>query len=155
MNARHKRWDDLMAQNKGQIDVALAQQFLADHWDSYQNKQQANERTLCGHVEDSPRGMPEWDRPPYYPDGAVSGKAADSTMTKNMEFMARAGHPCGEDFIADKFLASHSEYDWMKPRAEGHEGQSLGGVQVGREGEHGAVIPSCVLRTQPDLALSN
>ncbi len=115
MNARHKRWDDLMAQDKGQIDVALAQQFLADHWDSYQNKQQANERTLCGHLEDSPRGMPEWDRTPYYPDGAVTGKAADSTMMKNMEFTARAGHPCGEDFIADKFLAAHSQYNWMRP----------------------------------------
>ena len=29
MNARHKRWDELMAQNKGQIDVALAQQFIS------------------------------------------------------------------------------------------------------------------------------
>ncbi len=115
MNARHKRWDELMAQNKGQIDVVLAQQFLADHWDSYQNKQEANERTLCGHLEDSPRGMPAWDRTPYYPDGAVTGKAADSTMTKNMSFVARAGHPCGQDFIADKFLTAHSEYNWMKP----------------------------------------
>jgi hypothetical protein len=115
MNARHKRWNQLMAQNKGRIDVALAQQFLADHWDSYQNKQQANERTLCGHIEESPRGMPEWDRPPYSPDGAVTGKAADSTMAKNMSFVARAGHPCGEDFIADKFLEAHSEFDWMRP----------------------------------------
>jgi len=115
MNARHKRWEELMAKNKGQIDLALAQQFLADHWDSYQNKQQANERTLCGHLEDSPRGMPDWDRPPYSPDGSVTGKATDSSMTKNMSFVARAGHPCGADFIADKFLAAHSEYDWMRP----------------------------------------
>jgi len=115
MNARHKRWDELMVQNKGQIDVTLAQQFISDHWDSYQNKQEANERTLCGHIEDSPRGIPAWDRTPYYPDGAVTGKAADSTMTKNMSFMARAGHPCGQDFIADTFLAAHPEYDWIKP----------------------------------------
>ena len=115
MNARHKRWAELMAKNKGQIDAALAQQFVADHWDSYQNKQEANERTLCGHMEDSPRGIPAWDRTPYYPDGAVTGKAADSTMTKNMSFVARAGHPCGQDFIADTFLVAHPEYDWMKP----------------------------------------
>jgi hypothetical protein len=115
MNARHKRWDELMAQNKGQIDIVLAQQFIADHQDSYQNKQEANERTLCGHLEDSPRGMPAWDRAPYYPDGAVTGKVADSTMTKNMSFIARAGHPCGQDFIADTFLTAHPEYDWMKP----------------------------------------
>ena len=34
-NARHARWTQLMAENKGKIDVALAQQFLADHYDSY------------------------------------------------------------------------------------------------------------------------
>jgi len=115
MNARHRRWDELMAQNKGQIDVPLAEQFLADHWDSYASKQEANERTLCGHIEDSPRGMPQWNRTPYYPDGAVTGKAADTTMAKKMQFVARAGHPCGQDFIADKFLSSHPEYDWMRP----------------------------------------
>lgn len=124
MNARHKRWDELMAKNKGQIDVALAQQFLADHWDSYQNKQEANERTLCGHLEDSPRGIPAWDRTPYYPDGAVTGKAADSTMTKNMSFVARAGHPCGQDFIADTFLAAHPEYDWMRPSLKDMKGNA-------------------------------
>ncbi len=114
-NARHKRWDELMTQNKGQIDVELAQQFVADHWDAYEAKPGPDERSLCGHADVSPRGVPDWDWTPYYPGGATSGKAADSTMTKNMEFVARAGHPCGEDFIADKFLASHSEYDWIRP----------------------------------------
>jgi len=114
-SARHKRWDELITQNKGQIDVALAQQFVADHWDAFEAKPGPDERSLCGHVDVSPRGTPDWDWTPYYPGGATSGKAADSTMTKNMEFTARAGHPCGEDFIADKFLASRSEYDWMRP----------------------------------------
>ncbi len=97
-NARHKRWDELMAKNKGQIDVELAQQFVADHWDAYEAKPGPDERSLCGHGDVSPRGVPDWDWTPYYPGGATSGKAADSTMTKNMEFVARAGHPCGEDF---------------------------------------------------------
>src|SRR5215471_12164742 len=56
-NARHKRWTQLLEQNKGKIDVALAQEFLADHVDSFTGKTEASERTLCGHVEDSPRGM--------------------------------------------------------------------------------------------------
>lgn len=114
MNARHKRWDELMTQNKGQIDVELAQKFLADHWDSYEQKEDADERSLCGHTDRSPRGIPEWAWGPYYPGGAVQGKAADSSMTKNMSFVARAGHSCGEDFIADKFLSSHADYDWMR-----------------------------------------
>jgi hypothetical protein len=137
MNARHKRWDELMAQNKGKIDVALAQQFVADHWDSYQNKQEANERTLCGHIEESPRGMPEWDRPPYSPDGSVTGKAADSTMTKNMSFVARAGHPCGQDFIAGTFLAAHPEYDWMKPVLKDMKGNPWAEFKVSDKADAG------------------
>ena len=84
-------------------------------------------------MRDSPRGVPEWDEPPYYPGGAVTAQAADSTMAKNMSFDARAGYPCGEDFIADKFLKEHPEFDWQTPGAAGHEGQSLGRVQGGGE----------------------
>ena len=116
MNARHKRWDELMAQNKGQIDVALAQQFLADHWDSYQNKQRSQRAHAVRTRGRSRRAAcPTGTGRRTIRTARRSGKAADSTMTRNMEFMARAGHPCGEDFIADKFLASHSEYDWMRP----------------------------------------
>ena len=114
MNARHKRWDELMAQNKGQIDLAMAQKFLADHWDAYENKEARNERPLCGHVADSPRGVPEWNWPPYNPSGAVTSQAATSTMAKNMMMTARAGYPCGEDFIAATFLQQHPEFEWER-----------------------------------------
>jgi Phospholipase B len=113
-NARKIRWEQLIEQNKGKIDVGLAQQFLSDHLDTYQNKEEANERTLCGHVEASPRGIPEWDWNPFYPGGAVQGKAADSSMVKAMTFTARRGHPCGADFDAKEFLDKHPEYAWEK-----------------------------------------
>ncbi len=114
-NARRVRWEQLMAQHKGNIDVRLAEQFLADHFDSFQNKEEANERTLCGHVETSPRGIKEWDWGPYHPGGAVQGKATDSSMAEQMSFFARRGHPCGTDFIAADFLKAHPEYEWQKP----------------------------------------
>ena len=95
-------------------DVAFAEQFLADHGDSFEHKTQANERTLCGHIDASPRGVKEWSREAYAPDGAVQGKATDSNMAANMSFVAHAGHPCGEDFIADKFLDQHPEFSWQK-----------------------------------------
>ena len=113
-NARKVRWQQLIEQNKGKIDVAMAQKFLSDHFDTYQNKEEANERTLCGHVETSPRGIPEWDWNPFYPGGAVQGKAADSTMVKAMTLTARRGHPCGADFNAKDFLDKHREYAWEK-----------------------------------------
>src|ERR1700688_3047189 len=65
MNARHARAEELMKQAKGKIDVAVAEQFLADHVDSFERasshveKPQPNERTLCGHVDASSRGVKE------------------------------------------------------------------------------------------------
>ena len=32
-----------------------------------------------------------------------------------MSFIGRAGHPCGEDFLAAPFFAAHPEFAWEKP----------------------------------------
>jgi hypothetical protein len=114
-NARRARWEELLNENKGKIDVPLAEQMLSDHVDSFEKKTGANERTLCGHVDSTARGVAIWAWGPAYPGGAVQAKATDSTMAKEMRLVARMGHPCGEDFIAKPFLASHPDYDWQKP----------------------------------------
>jgi len=113
-NARHIRWNQLMSERKGQIDVAAARQFLADHYDSYQKKDEPSERTLCGHNDLSPRGMPGW-QPPYGPAGTVQNKAADAAMAEAMAFWAAAGHSCGLDFAAKAHLDEHPEFAWQKP----------------------------------------
>jgi hypothetical protein len=114
-NARHARWEQIMKQSKGKIDVTMAEQFLSDHLDSFEKKEQANERSLCGHVDASSRGVKEWGWDAYNPGGAVQGKATDSAMTAKMSFVARAGHPCGADFVAAEFLEKHPEFSWQKP----------------------------------------
>jgi hypothetical protein len=114
-NARRARWEELLKENRGKIDVPLAQRMLGDHQDSFLKKEEPNERTLCGHTDASPRGVQIWSWGPYFPGGAVQGKAADSTMTGRMELMARMGHPCGGDFLAAPFLAAHPEYSWQAP----------------------------------------
>jgi hypothetical protein len=114
-NARRTRWEQLMKENKGKIDVKLAEKFLSDHYDAVQRKEEANEHTLCGHVETSARGSPEWEWGPYYPGGAVQGKVMDSRMAHAMSFWARMGHPCGADFLAGPFLKAHAEYAWQAP----------------------------------------
>lgn len=114
-NARHMRWEELMKENKGKIDVNLAEAFLSDHVDSFEKKEQPNERGLCGHADTSPRGVKEWGWDAYDPGGAVQGKATDSTMAAKMSFVARAGHPCGADFLAEPFLEQHPEYSWQRP----------------------------------------
>lgn len=114
-NARHIRAEELVQQAKGNIDVAFAEHYLSDHWDSFDKKTQPDERSLCGHIDASPRGEKSWDDPPYAPDGAVQGKAMDSAMAAKMSFIAHAGHPCGADFLAEPFLERHPEFTWQKP----------------------------------------
>ncbi len=114
-NARRARWEQLVQESKGKIDVTLAQQFLSDHLDSFEKKQGANERTLCGHADSNARSIPEWEWGAYYPGGAVQGKATDGKMAEGMSIVARIGHPCGADFLAQPFLAAHPEYAWQAP----------------------------------------
>jgi hypothetical protein len=114
-NARRVTWERKMKESKGQIDVEMAERFMADHDDSYTGKNGADERSLCGHVDTVGRGIPEWDWEPYFPGGAVTGKAADSEMAAKLSLVARAGHPCGEDFYVAPFLAAHPEYSYLKP----------------------------------------
>ena len=114
-NARRVTWEKRMSEAKGRIDVAMAEKFMADHDDSFTGKNGADERSLCGHVDTVKKGVPEWDWGPYYPGGAVTGKVADSDMAAHLSLIARAGHPCGDDFLAAPFLAAHPEYSYLKP----------------------------------------
>ena len=73
----------------------------------------ASERTLCGHVDLSPRGMPTWQAP-YAPVGAVQNKVTDAAGAEKMSLTAALGHACGLHFKAAEHLAKHPEYDWYK-----------------------------------------
>jgi len=112
--ARKTRWEQLVAQHKGNIDVERVKQMEADSYDAFEKKDGPNERSLCGVVDSSPRGIPEWDWGKFFPGGTVQAKAVDGTMTEKMQFWAAMGHPCQGDFVADKFLNEHAEYSWMR-----------------------------------------
>src|SRR5947209_8134788 len=113
-NARRASWQQLLKENKGKLDVEMAEKFLGDHYDTFAKKEQPNERTLCGHVEDSPRGTGDsWG--PFYPAGSAIAQAADANMAEQMTMAAQAGHSCQKPFKAADFLAAHKEFGWMKP----------------------------------------
>ena len=113
-NARRLRWEQLMAEYKGKIDVAAGQRFLSDHYDAYAQKEDAaSERTLCGHIDQSPRGVAGWQSP-YAPAGAVQNKVADAAMAEKMTMTAAMGHACGRHFKADVHLKEHPEFAWQK-----------------------------------------
>jgi hypothetical protein len=103
-----------MAEYKGRIDIEASKKFETDSFDAYQKQEGANERTLCGAVEGSPRGVPDWDWPKYFPGGTVQAKVMDGQMAEKMEMLAAYGHPCAPDFIADDFLKQRPEYEWMR-----------------------------------------
>ena len=103
-----------MAEYKGKINVGAAERFMADHYDAFQMKEDAGERTLCGHVDLSPRGMPTWQLP-FGPAGVVQNKVADAALAGTMSFFAAAGHACGIDFKASDYLKAHPEFEWQRP----------------------------------------
>jgi len=111
--ARHTRWEQLMAENKGKIDVAAAQRFLSDHYDAIEKKNDPDERTLDGHIDLSARGYPNW-QPAYGTAGAVQNKVANAAMIAKMSFVAAAGHACGQNFKATEHLDAHPEMSWQK-----------------------------------------
>jgi hypothetical protein len=112
-NARHERWLALMEQYKGKIDVAAGQKFLGDHYDSFERKNDPDERTLCAHIDLSSRGAPPW-QPPYAPAGAVQNKITDAAGAEKMSFSAALGHACGLNYKAGAHLSQHPEFAWMK-----------------------------------------
>ncbi|HEV3223576.1 MAG TPA: C45 family peptidase [Puia sp.] len=113
-NARKKRMDQLVfVDMKGKLDVANGKLIEADHIDALQNKTMNNRCVICGHIDEDPKGCAEWSLAPYYPMGAVQGKVTTSDLASKMQFWAHMGHPCGEDFIGDKFYKLHPEYSWQ------------------------------------------
>ncbi len=113
-NARRIRWEQLMAEWKGRIDVKAGQRFLGDAVDSFTGKVDPNERTLCGRIDLSPRGVAAWV-PPFGLAGAVQNKVTDGTMAEQMSFTGAIGPQCGPPFRAARHLAKYREYQWARP----------------------------------------
>ena len=112
---RKARWEQLMEEYKGYIDVEDGKLFEADHVDLATGKTGTNSNVLCGHVDEDPKGTPEFSWAPFSPAGSVQGKVTSSALVKEMKMWAHMGHPCGRDFVAADFLAKHPEFAWQKP----------------------------------------
>jgi Phospholipase B len=114
-NARKKRMDQLvLVEMKGKLDVANGKLIEADHVDALENRKMNNRCVICGHIDEDAIGCAEWSMAPYTPMGAVQGKVTSSALAAKMQIWAHMGHPCGEDFIGEKFYALHPEFSWQK-----------------------------------------
>jgi hypothetical protein len=113
-NARHRRWDQLMRQYKGRIDIRLAKKFEGDHYDVVRKRWVGSANTLCGHVDADEYGIPSGDWRNFYPAGTSNAKATDSNLAERMQLWASVGHPCGGNFKLEAFLAAHPQYSWQR-----------------------------------------
>ncbi|MFI5179533.1 MAG: C45 family autoproteolytic acyltransferase/hydrolase [Vicinamibacterales bacterium] len=113
-NARRARWEQVMAEFKGQIDAEVGKRLESDAYDIVAKKDGPSERSLCGTVDSSPRGIPDWDWPPYYPGGTVQAKVTTGAMAEKMQLWAAMGHPCAPDFIASDFLKRQPQFGWAR-----------------------------------------
>ncbi|MHC4462263.1 MAG: C45 family autoproteolytic acyltransferase/hydrolase [Planctomycetota bacterium] len=111
--SRRERWKQLMKKHHGKIDVEIAKQLLADHYDVYLEKEKPSSRTICGHHELDDGSIPA-SRGAYYPGGAIDGKVVDTDMAKNWQFWAKWGSSCDIGFDAKRFLEKHTQYDWLQ-----------------------------------------
>lgn len=114
--ARRVRLEELMDKWKGKLNIELAQQILADHYDIYLHKENPCSRTVCSHYEmDAREYMSDPTRPkPYQPRGSLDGNVCDTTMAKNMSFSLRWGNSCGTPFDKNKFCDEHMEWNYLR-----------------------------------------
>ncbi len=113
-SARHTRWDQVMTEHRGAIDAEAGKRFESDAYDVIAKTNTPSERTLCGTVDTSPRGIPDWDWAPYFPGGTVQAKVTTGAMAEKLQIWAAMGHPCAPDFIAGDLLARRPEFGWAR-----------------------------------------
>lgn len=131
--ARRVRWKQLLAENRGKIDLALAKRFEADHYDTFLHRDQPGGRTLCGHFEMDREPAGPWPGVPFGCAGTVDAKVVDASMAKRMSFAARWGSACGKPFDAHEFLAAHPQFDWMNQILESRPHESWTDFRAGEE----------------------
>ena len=116
--ARKVRLADLMDKHKGKLNIEVAQEIIADHYDVYLLKDDNPcSRTVCSHYDLDPREyMSQVGRPvPFAPHGALDGIVCDSNLANKMSFVGRYGNSCGIDFNAEEYFKKHRQWSNFKP----------------------------------------
>jgi hypothetical protein len=113
-NARKLRMEKLVCVNyKGKLDVENGKIIEGDTYDALNGKNAFNRCVIDGHIDEDPKGCPEWSEGPYFPMGAVQGKVTNADLASKMQLWAHMGHPGGSDFLAAPFFKKHPEYNYQ------------------------------------------
>ena len=115
--ARYVRLSDLMDEYKGKLNIEVAKQIIADHYDVYLKTENKCSRTVCSHYDLDPREyMSAAGRPvPFSPHGAVDGFVVDSNMAKKMSICGRYGNSCGTPFLKNEYFKNNRQFEMFEP----------------------------------------
>jgi hypothetical protein len=114
-NFRKMRWEVLMKDYKGKIDIEAAKSFMGDHYDMKRNQERPGRFTLCGHLDEDEAGTGAMDwSGSFFAAGAVQAKATDGHLAESMQIWAIMGHPCGCSFNAKNFLEAHPGNEFQR-----------------------------------------
>ena len=109
--ARYLRLANLVRLYDGKLTAEIAQDIIADHFDSYTNGLRAGSRSICAHFETDGA---EHDNDPniiaHMPCGTVDAKVMTTEMAENNTILARWGSACGRAFDSAGFLTKNQQY---------------------------------------------
>jgi hypothetical protein len=108
LGSRSHRLDYLL-NNKhyGNINLSIAKEVLADHYDTKCNKTHKSSRGICKHSEvDS-----AYDYTPY---GATDGKVINTELASKFNFHGRFGSSCGRQFSIKSYAKKYPRHKkWL------------------------------------------
>ena len=110
--ARQVRWQQLLGEFDGRIDVGVGKRMIGDTFDPYLNYTRPSARTICAHSDEDP--CENSGLTPFTPFGSVDAKVACAADIAEMNLWARYGRADGAPFDADEFLRQHPQWNWQK-----------------------------------------
>lgn len=108
IGSRSHRLDYLLnRKHYGKINLSIAKEIIADHYDTKENKTHKSVRGICKHSESD-------DANDYSPYGATDGKVMNSSLAKTLNFHGRFGSSCGRPLSIGSYLKKHPNHKkWL------------------------------------------
>ena len=104
IGSRSHRLDYLLnRKHYGKINLSIAKEIIADHYDTKENKTHKSARGICKHSESD-------DANDYSPYGATDGKVMNSSLAKTLNFHGRFGSSCGRSLSIGSYLNKHPNH---------------------------------------------
>lgn len=108
LGSRNHRLDYLLNhKHYGSINIPIAKEIIADHYDTKFNKIHKCSRGICKHSEVDA----DYNYTPY---GATDGKVLNTSSAKTLNFYGRFGSSCGRKFSVKSYVKKHPQHKkWL------------------------------------------